>query len=1788
LGTLLVVVLFAALIVPRFIDWSNYTAAFETRAEQILGHPVKVSGTAEASILPTPSLSFTNVTVGASADAPMATVERFEATIELMPLLQGEIRVTSMRMVAPRINIRSDNRGLIDWFQRGPSSEQFDPDRVILESVQIEDGALTFVDDRFGVTHTLEDIRALVSARSLAGPWRADDASLSVNGQHYQFNLATGRVLSNGALRIKVDIQPRRLPLDMTVDGKLRSDAIRGLVYNGTYNARMIGTAPDGTLDLAGWRSEGSFNAVLGGVDIDRAVVSHGPPDRPLTLAGSLKIRLGDTPRFSAAVQANQIDLDRTLGAGPSEPIDIPTAVERLLTLVRTSPKPPIKGDVIVDVPVIVAGGAIIQGFRLEAEIGPSGMTVSNLIAELPGRATATLGGTVRTDDRMGFKGQVGLSVLQPATFAGWWRGKSASVENTARLLSNFEVAGNADIRPGFVKLDQLRARVGSSEITGKFNWSAPKADRRRILSGQLTADRFDVVQLRSLGELLVGQSFDGVDALADDYIFNISAKEVAFEDVIIENIAIDASYTRDGLRVNQFSIGDPLGDSFTTFSGQLVDLAEANPTGTLQGHIKQVSEVNFLIWAANRFFPDSPLAKWLTKVGPSLAPAVLDVSIEPVAERRGAIRLKLIGVAGPTTLNVTVEGAASSQRWRDEPVNFDLVFDSADSQSLLRQAGTGLNLPADHGVAHVEIRGEGVPSTGITTNVKVEIGGVGATAEGALMLDADGAMSFTGKVTDGSGNMDDVAALMGFAPADVGRTITDLIDGADSQGQQRIVVPAADITADENHVALNWQNALVGARRVSGELAWSKKPDLGWRMSGDLATSALDLDWLMALGLGAALQPTGEPDAPWARTPFGAAALGTVAGDVAMEAERFHLAESLVISNARMDIRLDPQRFDLKLNSGDLEGGRASGNLTVHNVGGNARVAGAFSVKGAALDAFVWSRDDRAIASGDLSFNTNFEATGRSPAGLMTSLTGGGVIEVSDGVARYINPNAARPLIRESDVGQAFTEDSLRAALEGTLDAGALEFGDATGSFIIAGGALRTKNLTLKGATVEARGEAVLDFNTMQTRADWTISLDPGDRVVEGTKPEIGLVFTGPIAAPVRWIDVLPFDSYLNMRLEARMLERIELEEAERLESARLRRLVRKFKQDGERRQRVAERATVDATAAGETADQLALNAGEARIVASEAAIRLETATRLRQAEESDVEAARGDVERLSGLRNLDAGKRAEAQAVHDAAAAERTLAVEARDNASQAAGAAADRQRETAADRAAAIAEAEARRDANGVAVAMTGEASASLDVAGSAQREAETRLAAASSTTGAADSALREARGAVAAADSRAVALSGVVEMAEGTLQEAENSAEGAAGQAGIDRSRHDGAVSAAEASLQALQDAQRDAADAAARVDAVVAIGAQLTSSPSATDVDRLAVESLEASARRQAGSAADAATEAEAAHDRDLAVLERASAAALTSDRAAQAADQANRDSVAALAVAQNAARAANDTLGAAVHLLAERTAARDTAAAALETARIAASESEQQRNAAQALLNLRLSEQARAAADLQVADIGRDEAGAAADQAARSATEAADLATLATSEADAAEVAQATASDQLQGAAAALQSAVATVGDAQATLQAAQSALRVRVEEYAAAESAWQHLDAAAATAEAAAATARATADRLADVAEQARIAASRIGGGEADIVAFLETQTTPPVVVQEPVTEEEAVPVTEEEEAAVTEAPTSSADSQETAATDTEQVEEAAEDVLPTPKLRPRQRPAQPLLISP
>ncbi|MFN3503644.1 MAG: AsmA family protein, partial [Allorhizobium sp.] len=207
-GGLLVVALFVALLAPLFVDWTNFRRDFEDQASQLLGKKVVVHGSVSARLLPFPSVTMEDVTVGTDVDGtPLVRVSRFSLDAELAPFLSGEARIFDMRIEEPKARIRLLPDGTLDWL-RG-SRPSIPARTVVLEKVSVTGGTVEFIDEQSGRNRVLTELDAALSARTLAGPWSVQGRAV-LDGEAGQFGLTTSEFSSVSLpLRLRIDPEAR-------------------------------------------------------------------------------------------------------------------------------------------------------------------------------------------------------------------------------------------------------------------------------------------------------------------------------------------------------------------------------------------------------------------------------------------------------------------------------------------------------------------------------------------------------------------------------------------------------------------------------------------------------------------------------------------------------------------------------------------------------------------------------------------------------------------------------------------------------------------------------------------------------------------------------------------------------------------------------------------------------------------------------------------------------------------------------------------------------------------------------------------------------------------------------------------------------------------------------------------------------------------------------------------------------------------------------------------------------------------------------------------------------------------------------------------------------------------------------------------------------------------------------------------------------------------------------------------------------------------------------------------
>lgn len=1161
LGITVVLVLIAALVGPFFIDWTNYRSTFETYAGRALGHRVTVLGEADLRLLPAPSISFSDVRVGEAED-PLLVVSQFDIRIELPPLLKGEIRVIDMELDRPHLSLSLDEEGRLDWLTAMKSDgalAKLAPEDIAFQKITIRDGALSIVDARSGETHRVDNGNLSVSARSLAGPFRAS-GSLTLNDEPYNLSIATGRAQQDTGLRVKGEVTPTDWPVNFAFDGMLKHfDAAPA--FEGSFN---IASVPLEEEDQNVWTAEGVFTADIAEVAVPEFEFRYGPEDRRLSMAGRADLVYAGDKRFEVRATSKQVDLDRLLGGGPQAPVEIEDAGAQLVGALRAVPLPSIDGAISLDIPAVVAGGGIVQNVRLDLETMIGGWRIARLAGRLPGRTTVATQGDLGLEPTMTYRGAVSVSSDQPGSLISWWQQKDTGVTT----LDPISMDGRLNLIPEGAALDNLRVTIAGEEARGGLAYRKPRSGNS-VFSLSLEADRLDLDQVESLAALVRPPASAGgsaEDPKGLDVSVRLRAKEVVAKGVEGKGLALEAEYSDGGVRIDRLFAEDLAGARLDV-SGEIRQLFSA-PEGAVSGTL-DARDLSGLVALTGGLFPDSVFAERLEKAAASLVPAKFDAELQAAELGDGTdMTLILKGIAGAAETSLVADLKGRVDIWHEAEIDVALEFKGPDGSRLLQQLGFDLIPVEASGGGEIGLIAKGVPAEGLDVAFDASVGASDLSAKGSVTLKENEDPAYLLTINSKTEDLAPLALMAGRILPVMAGTIPAEV--------------SLDLEGVGTEIAFSRLSGQLADARFEGRLEGSLEPAPGERnrrFAGELTVSQADLRTLSEFVLGPDQWfSTGDGTSIWPVAPFGAPLLDGFDVTLQFRADSLTIDEETRITNPRAELRVTPTLMRLDGLNGAFAGGNLTGSLSLRRSDAEAAASGRIKLDDADLRQLVWRRDNRAVASGTLDMFLEFEGAGRSISAIVTGLNGGGTFSLENGDFRGVNPQAFPLVIRAVDAGLDLRDEKIREVFTSHMAAGSLPFDRVDGTLTLVGGRLSARNVVVDSQRAEIFGSAEVDFGTYDLDADFSLKVDPGEEAVTGAEPQVGLLFQGPVEVPARQVDIAPFTAYLTLRAFEQEVERVEKLQAEILERDRVVRELKRQKEAGARRIRAAEAAAAAA----------------------------------------------------------------------------------------------------------------------------------------------------------------------------------------------------------------------------------------------------------------------------------------------------------------------------------------------------------------------------------------------------------------------------------------------------------------------------------------------------------------------------------------------------------------------------------------------------------------------------------
>ncbi|WP_420393394.1 AsmA family protein [Acuticoccus sp.] len=1116
-GVALVLALTAALVGPHVVDWAEYRVAIEAYASRALGAPVAIRGDVGVRLLPSPRVRVTDVRVGGAADGPTLEADEVEFDVALTPLLRGELVISELAMDAPTLRLRVSPSGALRLPQGEEPpllSDYFDASQIAVERLAVTAGRLIVVDGRTGARAELTDVAMRGSATSLLGPFSVA-GNVSFGGTQQAIAISGGAI-EDGVLPLSLRVSPPDGAVALAFEGSLSVGSAVSAVA-GAF--RMSGDGP------TPWAIAGDLALDTEALQVGNATLTYGAAETPLQLAGTAAYDIAGDGPVRIALAARQLDLDR-LDRGlradaPAKDTPAPTAprapaqmVKRLAAHlapiaagVATLPLATLPVSLMVDIDMLLAGGAVARDVSARASSGPGGgIDIERAEALLPGDATVEVAGRLSPG---GYVGTVRVSATQPSILARWWTGGPYSGVGVPPILAEMDL----EVSASGVAARRLTVRMAESAVTGRARYDR-SGSGPPVVALALSAPLLDAADVLAAAAMFP----DGAALVEDaDLSLDLAVDRIRIGAVEGDALNVDASY-RDGTLTVDALAAEDVGGLQIFASGAIADLA-ADPVGSIEGTVS-VDDGAALAAAVRELAPGGAVADGLSRVGPHLSPGRLRFRLAGgTSSAVPELAATIIGNLGGTDLSLSAVGAPFDPDWTRRRLDLALEAENAEGRALVQQLGLPPGASGGDVPATLRLEAEGVPRQGVGT--RFSAAGFGAATRYEGLVRYDGSAEVSGRLAFEADRLAPLADLVGVA-------LPPLAD----------VDLAADVASRAGGLELSDVAGTVQGVGVGATLEVARS-----RITGTVEADAVDLVGLSAVALGEDAWTASAADEGWPNRAFARGALPAVPVELAVRAERLTVGPR-ALTDAAFDLSIQRERLALDNIRAAAAGGRITGALSIARSGAEARVDGEVQLEAGALEDLVWHRAGEAVARGSLDLTATFASSNYTVAGLMSELTGSGALLVREGALKGLNPApfdvaSTAPTSGEPLVAEPADEAASRRAFIEHLDAADLPFEALSADLSIANGAVRLSEVALTPEPPLEIENAAVDLGSRRLRADLSLRTVAS----EAEAASIGLAFDGPLDDPSRTVDVSRLATWIGLRRLEQQLEAVERE---------------------------------------------------------------------------------------------------------------------------------------------------------------------------------------------------------------------------------------------------------------------------------------------------------------------------------------------------------------------------------------------------------------------------------------------------------------------------------------------------------------------------------------------------------------------------------------------------------------------------------------------------------------------
>lgn len=529
IASILVLLIAAVLVGPSFIDWNDYKADIAGQVKNLTGRDLVINGDIRIAVLPALAVSASDVSLSnlpAAGTPEMVRLKSVEVRIALAPLLGGQVKVETVKLVEPVINLEVLADGRKNWVF-GPPAEDKDGDSgqsgggggpaaasaepsVVLDDFTIVGGTLVYQDAVGGVSERVDAINARVEAASLQGPFRTTGA-LTARNIPLDFDLSTGEVMQGRSVPfnavVKVEPGGTALQSNGTVIGLDDQPRFKGNVKfdSGNLAALLALAGVDGLPGILAqsFGLSGALTASAKGAEMkDFKLAMNGTQ-----ASGDIAVDLGDMIDTAVRLSIKSIDLDKWLEktAVPTPPAAPATGKAENSPAGTTTAKAAgkdtadktgamalpanLSGSLILSADSVAYRGGLIRDLLINAELGDGEVIISQVSAQFPGGSDMAVFGTVSLKEGTPkFGGEIETTINDLRGVMKWLGTDFAGVP--ADRLRKMRIASKVTATPKQVQVSGLDLQFDSSRLTGAVTVALRK---RPSFGASLVLDRINI-----------------------------------------------------------------------------------------------------------------------------------------------------------------------------------------------------------------------------------------------------------------------------------------------------------------------------------------------------------------------------------------------------------------------------------------------------------------------------------------------------------------------------------------------------------------------------------------------------------------------------------------------------------------------------------------------------------------------------------------------------------------------------------------------------------------------------------------------------------------------------------------------------------------------------------------------------------------------------------------------------------------------------------------------------------------------------------------------------------------------------------------------------------------------------------------------------------------------------------------------------------------------------------------------------------------------------------------------